>query len=1632
MIGCCFYRKESNFSFIQIILVLLFASIVIGVEVDPNLVGWWKFDEGAGDVAYDSSGYGNHCTLQVNESASSDPNYTKINRFVAGVSGMALRFDGTWETAYIPHDDILKPSKQMTMSVWLKADTLVKSCEIYVKSDSGGSSTNQFSIDGVPGSLYFRFRLNAAGSGQRLDAPVTEAEFADDQWHLYTCTYDGNDMKIYKDAIVIAQVNCPGEIGVCDNQNSYLGSLSNYCPTSDPGVVHYDGLMDDLRIYDRGLSQQEIMEMAGVIDGATNPVPADGEKSVSIDAVLEWSGSGAAASFDIYMGTDAQAVADANTTSDEFMVNQTADINSFDPNGLNTGTIYYWRVDEVNDANVTMGQVWDFETLGDVDPNLIGWWKFDEQSGNTAYDSSGNNNHATIAGNPLNQTGVIDNAVVFFGTDEYAAVPNEADYDISGNITLSAWIKVAEYDTSSMYIISKSDSYNIFKDMDSDVVTFLCNGTGRPVAGTTDIVDGQWHHVAGVYDGVNKYIYVDGQLDNTRASAGAIIINDNEVHIGDDAVWEDYEFNGAIDDTRIYDRALTASEVMALAGVRFSFAHDPDPADNTKYVPVNKTLGWQVGNYAVSHDVYLGIDCQSVLDANTLSAEYMGNQSECSYSPSLELNTTYYWRVDEVNDSQIYTGNLWSFKTSDELPDPNLIGCWKFDTGFGHTAYDASGNENHGTFSLNSLWTSENGYMNLRVSSDSKGGVEIEKESPFDITNEITIATWLWHNGWARWDSGDVIVGKGATAYKIYRNGGSLDDSPIKFHLEGVGDLIGSSKSYTANARWHHVAATYDGSAMSIYIDGQLDSTTSASGQIATNSEKLWLGNDPLSQNSFQTRGYLRDTRIYNRALEASEIGLLATPLCANRPCPADDVDSISDVNVNLSWRVGKGIASQHLYFSSDYHSVYNGLIGFEVLGFDSNSYSITELERGRYYYWRVDQIEGLNTYKGDVWSFYVPLCDSGELAEDIDRDCIVNLADFAVIADGWTEVEPNIAAIDVSFECISQTNDTDIRLSLDGISVGLSIDDDGFAIFETSGDVQWLSISGEPAIPYKRATVLLPVDVDMSTVKAEFSEVVYKKAAGSWQVKAMGPLVARVGDKEIVDWPAGKTIVDGKDIGIYENNELWPELAVKIIDKGQLRKFKLATIAVPLVRFNPVTGELARLAMADIKVTYSTGVKMQSALVAKADKTGRSVVEDVAVNFEQMAASYGDSIDTSDCSGGPLPGYIIMTSNSVIENSTELSNFIAHKQARDFEVTLVSEDDWGGGSGDAAAENMRSWLQANWADDGLADYLLIIGSPDLGSRVPMKKLEYSSYDPPADYYFADLTGNWDLDGDGIYGEYSQDFGEGGVDRNWELLVGRIPFYGSISDLDYILDKTIDYECQFANQSQWRKSGLLTLADNPDYRYELGEALKYDILDPAGWSSHRIYKQEFGLENIAETIPTSEYTTTDVWSAGKFGFAVWWTHGSETDASSIINLPLMVRMNDRYPSFTFAATCNNAYAENRRNVCYSLLLNGGIANVGATRVSWRSGTQFEGSGNNAGMAYEHIERLVEEAMTVGMAFYEMKRTVSMLWGNLTTFNLYGDPSLRLSPPQLGDLNADGLFDMYDLEILSSQWLEDRN
>jgi hypothetical protein len=102
-------------------------------------------------------------------------------------------------------------------------------------------------------------------------------------------------------------------------------------------------------------------------------------------------------------------------------------------------------------------------------------------------------------------------------------------------------------------------------------------------------------------------------------------------------------------------------------------AWNPSPADGANDVPPNVVLSWNPGDYAAdpnAHDLYFGTSWDDVNDANESSPEYKGSQNleANSYDAGgLELDTTYYWRIDEVNGLNTWAGDVWSFTTANYI-----------------------------------------------------------------------------------------------------------------------------------------------------------------------------------------------------------------------------------------------------------------------------------------------------------------------------------------------------------------------------------------------------------------------------------------------------------------------------------------------------------------------------------------------------------------------------------------------------------------------------------------------------------------------------------------------------------------------------------------------------------------------------------------------------------------------------------------------------------------------------------------------------------------------------------------------------------------------------------------------------
>jgi len=206
---------------------------------------------------------------------------------------------------------------------------------------------------------------------------------------------------------------------------------------------------------------------------------------------------------------------------------------------------------------------------------LIGWWKLDESGGRDVADASGNGNVGKILnGEPGWQTsgGKIGGALRFGGNGDWVHVANESKFDCIAEVTVAAWIKVNRFDKEYQAIVTKGDSaWRIQRNQNTDTLEFACSGLAIPggdqwgsLYGNSSVNDGKWHHVAGVYDGRNMYIYVDGEVDSAQPASGPISTNDHPVYIGENAEVTGRFWNGLIDDVRVYNGALGRDEIKAL------------------------------------------------------------------------------------------------------------------------------------------------------------------------------------------------------------------------------------------------------------------------------------------------------------------------------------------------------------------------------------------------------------------------------------------------------------------------------------------------------------------------------------------------------------------------------------------------------------------------------------------------------------------------------------------------------------------------------------------------------------------------------------------------------------------------------------------------------------------------------------------------------------------------------------------------------------------------------------------------------------------------------------------------------------------------------------------------------------
>ena len=530
-----------------VILVLSWVLTSLVEAAEP--VGWWKLDDGAGLTAVDS--VGDH-----------DGSLTDPLTWIEGIFGGALEFQGGNGSPFVDLGAWQTDGPEgLSVCWWAKWAGTNGSYQGFLSQREG---TMYWWTELSPSADQLRFKSNTSPQSNLY---LTGEHLIEGEWVHLVFSHDATEN--------IGTIYLNGEERLSGNWDLPAGDFSNLrtgigvVNTAD-GLGTFNGALDEVMIFQLPLSQDEVL---AVMKGegfpeARSPTPPDGSLYTDTWVTLSWKAGDFTTSHDVYMGDNFDYVNNATLDSDFFRGNQGLDstfyIAGFTgyayPDGLVNGTTYYWRIDEVNDADPNSpwkGPVWSFT----VPPK-------------TAY-------------NPE---------------------PADSAEFVDINVTLN-W--AAGFGTKLHYIVFGEDFDEV-----SNATIGIPNGTADYDPGPLKLAKTYFWRVD-EFDGV-------------------------ETHKGE--VWN-FTTKGAVT--------------------------GPNPADNTADVNPAQVLTWVAGAVAASHEVYFGADADAVANATKSSPEYKGARAlgEESYDPGiLMLDTAYYWRIDEVNDTNPdspWAGNVWSFTTGD-------------------------------------------------------------------------------------------------------------------------------------------------------------------------------------------------------------------------------------------------------------------------------------------------------------------------------------------------------------------------------------------------------------------------------------------------------------------------------------------------------------------------------------------------------------------------------------------------------------------------------------------------------------------------------------------------------------------------------------------------------------------------------------------------------------------------------------------------------------------------------------------------------------------------------------------------------------------------------------------------------
>lgn len=569
-----------------------------GRSLDSGLVGYWKLAEGKGSVAYDSSGNNRRGTLTTSPAWISNSSC---------VLATCLRFNGS---NYVTFGDVsaVDGLSQITVSAWFNSTPSSNYRSIVTK---GYSTGNVFELKMVRDSegprVFFRITTSAGTASASL--PQAQWSITNNEWHHVAGTYDGNYVRLYFDGALIVSTLHNGTMA-SNSKALMIGS------TDDGAAERFVGLIDEVRIYDRALSEDEIKRLrhlSGI--KIQNDFLTTSMQPYTFMNLTNYTGG------TIFLQALESIKVDDNPITSNYSVNDTT-VYFFDwkendwkvwmkntdnvthgfPDWLDPRfkEIFKWRQEfrKIGMPNINITYMMtahdpfvrtfvDTEPIGYtsvVDNSTIALWQFNEGSDSTSRDESGDGNSLSWT-NPssnatwiTNSTCVVGNCLSFDGSDDFVQASNEGNFDFTKDSALSASFWMKAVGQSNKAIIAKNtelngnaDGWSIWLQSDPyinfEMTATVTTDQLRKRYSDSRISDGSWHFYTWTYDGSSSASGLKLFVDGTEVVASTVadtltssILNNNLVTIGAISGGTN-NLNGRLDEVRIWNRVLTPEEI---------------------------------------------------------------------------------------------------------------------------------------------------------------------------------------------------------------------------------------------------------------------------------------------------------------------------------------------------------------------------------------------------------------------------------------------------------------------------------------------------------------------------------------------------------------------------------------------------------------------------------------------------------------------------------------------------------------------------------------------------------------------------------------------------------------------------------------------------------------------------------------------------------------------------------------------------------------------------------------------------------------------------------------------------------------------------------------------------------------